>query len=162
MPVPLNINEINNLPKLNLPEFSFSFREDVAGFAEIYDSFRNCYIKLTPEEWVRQNFARYLVETRGYPKSRIKLELNLKIADSNRRCDIVYFDKNLNPEIIVECKSANIELEQKTFSQISLYNSLLKVKYLIITNGINHYVTQIDYNLNKFEFLKYIPEYTKG
>ncbi len=161
MPVPLNIESISNLPKLNLPEFQFKFREDELGFAEIFDNFRKRYIKLTPEEWVRQNFAMYLVHYKGYPQSRIKLEKSIKIGDSNKRCDIVYFDKNLCPEIIIECKSTDISLSNRTFSQIAMYNSLLKVKYLIATNGFTHYVSKIDYENNKFEFINYIPDFIK-
>ena len=159
MPVPLNIDNIDKLPRLNLPEFHFKFREDVSGFAEIFDTFRKRYVKLTPEEWVRQNFALYLVHNQGYPQSRIKLEKSLKISGTLKRCDIVYFDKSMNPEIIVECKSADVSLVNRTFSQVAMYNSLLKVKYLIITNGLTHYVTQIDYENNKFEFLNIIPKY---
>ncbi|MBX3044197.1 MAG: type I restriction enzyme HsdR N-terminal domain-containing protein [Candidatus Kapabacteria bacterium] len=159
MPVPLNINDIDKLPKLNLPEYSFKFREDSFGCAEIYDQFRKRYIKLTPEEWVRQNFAVYLTKYLEYPQSRLKLEKTVKIGNSQKRCDIVYFDKNLGPEIIVECKSADIVIKRSPFAQIAMYNSLLKVKYLIVTNGLTHYIMQIDYLNNKFEILNYIPAY---
>jgi hypothetical protein len=161
MPAPLNINNISNLPRLNLPEFKFKFREDEFSNAEIYDNFRKRYIKLTPEEWVRQNFVMYLVNYKGYPQSRIKLEKSLKIGDSLKRCDIVYFNKSLTPEIIIECKAADVPLTNRTFSQIAMYNSLLKVKYLIATNGLVHYVSKIDYLENKFEFVDYIPDFIK-
>ena len=161
MPVPLSTEKLAGLPGLNLPEYDIKLRCDESGNAEIYDCFRKRYISLTPEEWVRQNFALYLVKHQGFPQSRIKLEKYLKIAGNSRRCDIVYFDKSLNPEIIVECKSADIKISHKTFNQIALYNSALKVKYLIVTNGITHYVAQIDYENHKYDFLNYIPEYKK-
>lgn len=159
MPVPLNIENIETLPKLNLPEFQFKFRADEVGNAEIFDNFRKRYVKLTPEEWVRQNFALYLVQYQNYPLSRIKFEKTLRISGSMRRCDIVYFDKSMQPEIIVECKSTDVSLINRTFSQAAMYNSILKVKYLIITNCLTHFVTQIDYDNNKFEFLNSIPKY---
>lgn len=161
MPVPLNIKNTDNLPVLNLPQIQFKFREDEFGYIEIFDSFRKKFIKLTPEEWVRQNFAMYLVMFKGYPQSRIKLEKTIKIGKSNKRCDIVYFDKELNPEIIVECKSVEINLSQSTFAQASMYNSQLKVKYLMITNGLEHYIIQPDYENKEFKFLNFIPDYQK-
>jgi hypothetical protein len=158
MPAPLTIDKISGLKPLNLPEFAIKFRNN-AGFAEIYDSFRKKFVFLTPEEWVRQNFALYLSETKGFPKSRIKLEKPLLIAGTRRRCDIVYYDKNLLPEIIVECKSTDVNISSSIFSQIGLYNSSLQVKYLIVTNGLVHYVAEMDYENKKYIFLDYIPEY---
>lgn len=156
-----NIENKIQLPGLNLPENKIKIRSNPRGFVEIYDSFRKRYTLLTPEEWVRQNFALYLVNDKGYPQSRIKLEKSLKIAYTNRRCDIVYYDKMLEPKIIVECKSTDINITHKTFTQIALYNSSLKVKYLIVTNGLTHYVAEIDYANQKYEFINYIPEFNK-
>ncbi|MDX9790895.1 MAG: type I restriction enzyme HsdR N-terminal domain-containing protein [Candidatus Kapaibacterium sp.] len=152
------MDNINNLPKLNLPEFKFKFRKNEDDKLEIYDKFRNKYLILSPEEWVRQNFAEYLVICKGYPRSRIRLEKSIMIAENKRRCDIVYYNKKLEPEIIVECKSIDVKINHLVYSQIAMYNSLLKVKYMIVTNGINHFVTYIDYINKKFEFLNHIPD----
>jgi len=161
MPAPINIKNIAKLPKLNLPLFDINVRSDSYGNAEIFDEFRKKYVILTHEEWVRQNFAVYMHKYLDYPIGRIKLEHQLVIAGNNRRCDIVYFDKSLNPEIIVECKSTKINISKSTFNQIALYNSALNVKYLIVTNGINHFAAEIDYSKNEYIFLDVIPEFNQ-
>jgi hypothetical protein len=145
-----------NLTELNLPHYDF--RIDDSGYSlKIFDEFRKKYLVLTPEEWVRQNFVKFLIFERRYPVGLLKLEHKIKLERVWKRCDIIIFDKSLNPHLIVECKAPEINISQNTFNQIGLYNSKLKVKYLIATNGLQHICLQSDYKNNSFMFLKDIP-----
>lgn len=146
--------------KLNLPSFSFKFKS-MENKLYIFDMLRKKYVVLTPEEWVRQNFARYLIGNKNYPKSIIAIEKQLKINNTTKRTDILLFDKNGNPDIIVECKAPSIKINQKTFDQIARYNLKLNANYLIITNGLQHFYCKIDHQLEKYHFLKDIPDYVK-
>jgi hypothetical protein len=149
------------LEKLNLPSFQFKF-DDSEGVLKIYDTIRNKYIVLTPEEWVRQNFVRYLNESLSYPKSRTKIEHNLKYGELNKRCDIIIYDKSGNPQIIVECKAYSIKLSQSTVNQLATYNSQLGSKYLCITNGNNHYYYVLNSDTNKYEAIKTFVNYNEN
>ena len=142
--------------KLDLPQFEFRIEAD-GDSLKIFDEFRKKYLVLTPEEWVRQNFVKFLVYNRKYPVGLLKLEHKIKLDRVWKRCDIIIFDKSLNPHLIVECKAPEINISQETFNQIGLYNSKLKVKYLIATNGLKHICLQSDYTKNSFMFLKDIP-----
>jgi len=146
--------------KLNLPSFSFKFKS-MENKLYIFDMLRKKYVVLTPEEWVRQNFARYLIGNKNYPKSIIAIEKQLKINNTTKRTDILLFDKNGNPDIIVECKAPSIKINQETFDQIARYNLKLNANYLIITNGLQHFYCKIDHQLEKYHFLKDIPDYVK-
>jgi hypothetical protein len=145
-----------NLPKLNLPQFDFKFDES-GNCLKIFDEFRKKYLVLTPEEWVRQNFVKFLVFERKYPPGLLKLEHKIKLDRVWKRCDIIIFDKSLKPHLIVECKATEVNISQNTINQIGLYNSKLKVKYLVATNGLQHICLQSDYSNNSFFFKNDIP-----
>ena len=144
--------------KLNLPEYSFTIRNK-NGKHEIFDSIRGKYVSLTPEEWVRQNFIRYLIEEKGFPASLIAIEKGLTVNSKPRRFDAVAYNKAGNPLVLIEFKSVNIKISQKVFEQIAVYNQLLKVKYLIVSNGLKHYCCKIDFPNRTFNFLHDIPDY---
>jgi len=148
----------NILQKLKLPEYKFRIKQDKNSYL-IYDEFRSKYVALTPEEWVRQNFVHYLVNELSFPGSRISIEMFLKDGTNIRRCDAVVFDRKLNPQVIVECKKPEIKISQKTFNQIGRYNISLKVKYLIVTNGLSHYFCELDDNKGTYTFFENIPDY---
>ena len=120
---------------------------------------RNKYVSLTPEEWVRQNFISYLINDKSYPKGRIGNEISLLQNGIKRRADSVIYDKYGVPFMIIEYKAPEIKITQQVFEQIVRYNMVLKVKYLIVSNGINHYCCTIDYDMNKVTFIKDIPDY---
>jgi hypothetical protein len=149
----------NIAQKLNLPEYDLRIKQDNSNIL-IYDEFRSKYVVLTPEEWVRQNFIHYLVKELSYPKSRIAIEYFLNDGEKNRRCDAVIFDKTLKAQAIVECKKPDINISQSTFNQIGRYNILLKVKYLIISNGLAHYFCKINHKNQTFKFYESIPDYS--
>ena len=145
------------LRKLNLPDYQFQFNTD--GKPAIYDIIRKKFMILTPEEWVRQNFVRYLIQDRKYPKSRIKLEHNIKVGNVTRRCDAVFFNKNMTPEILMEFKAPDIPITTKTIFQGDVYNMELKAKLIVISNGLEHLILLPDYLKQEFQQLNEIPVY---
>jgi len=144
--------------KLNLPEYQFRIKELNAKF-QIFDDQRKKFVALTPEEWVRQNFLQYLIRDKNYPQSLISVEGGLKLFRRSKRTDIVVFNSQGKPLLIVECKSPETIINQDVFDQILRYNMALQVKYLILTNGLNHFICTIDYLNQSYHFLQEIPEY---
>lgn len=144
--------------RLNLPEYNIKIAER-NGKKVIFDILRRKYVALTPEEWVRQHFVHFIIERKGYPQTLIANEVELKIGNKSLRCDSVLYDRNMQPRMIIEYKSPSIELQQKVFNQISTYNLLLKVDYLIVSNGMQHYCCKMDYENQKYLFLEEIPNY---
>lgn len=144
--------------QLNLPTYECRLREQ-NGKQQIFDVLRRRYVALTPEEWVRQHFVHYLIEHKGYPKGLLANEVELRVGEKHLRCDTVLYDKALHPKIIVEYKAPEIAITQRVFNQITVYNMLLHVDYLIVSNGMQHYCCQMDYDQNRYMFLSDIPSY---
>lgn len=144
--------------RLNLPQYAIK----IGGTPEkttILDILRRKYVALTPEEWVRQHFIHYLIEHKGYPKAYLANEIELKVSGKRLRCDSVLYNKELLPQMIIEYKAPTIQLTQKVFDQISVYNMILHVDYLIVSNGLQHYCCKMDYEHQKYLFLKEIPDF---
>jgi type I site-specific restriction endonuclease len=146
------------MENLNLPTYSFKIKSDLQRKL-IFDSIRKKYVVLTPEEWVRQNFIRFLVEEKGFPASLIAIEKKVDINLLPQRSDIVLYNKNANPVMIVECKASKVKITQEVFNQIARYNMKLRVPFLVVTNGLRHFCCYMDYNENSFKFLQEIPDY---
>lgn len=144
--------------KLNLPDFSDKLSINKVENT-IFDVFRKKNIILTPEEWVRQNFLWYMKENLGYPDGLLSVEMSLKINNLARRCDVVAFNRNGEPKLIVECKAPQIKINQKTFDQIATYNLKLKVNFLVVTNGLNHYCCLMNYENNSYSFMEDVPNF---
>lgn len=125
----------------------------------IFDEVRKKKVILTPEEWVRQNFIQFLHKVHNVPTTMMVLEKDLELNGLKKRADILIYDKEGKPFAIVECKASHIEISQDTFDQAARYNMVLKVPYLVVTNGLNHYYSKIDFEHNKFTFLKEFPAY---
>lgn len=125
----------------------------------IFDVVRKKYLLLTPEEWVRQNFIQYLNKVKKYPLGLMGVEQMVKYNSLKTRADIVMYNTEGKANIIVECKAPDVKITQDTFNQIAKYNSQLKVKYLLVTNGMNHYCCKMDYESNRITFLEEIPSY---
>ena len=123
----------------------------------IFDIIRKKYVLLTPEEQVRQNLIHYIIYTKKYPPTLIAVEKQLDINGRKRRFDIVVFNSEMQPQILIECKAPNVIIDQKTFDQANQYNWLLKAPLLVLSNGKKHYICKIDFDRNKYEFLKDIP-----
>ena len=144
--------------ELNLPAYKVNLTEK-DGKRLIFDFLRRKYVALTPEEWVRQHFTHYLVESKGYPQGLLANEMQLKIGDKHLRCDTVLYNKAMHPQMIIEYKAPTIQIQQKTFDQIVAYNLLLRADYLVVSNGLQHYCCHMDYEQNSYGFLREIPDY---
>jgi hypothetical protein len=146
------------LKELNLPQYSFKITGK-EGSEMILDPFRRKYVKLTPEEWVRQNFVQYLVREGKYPAGLIGIEVMFRYNKLKRRVDILVHKRSGEPVMIVECKSPDIKIDEKIFDQIVCYNMKFKVPYIVVTNGLVSYACKINHLENNFEFLLVIPLY---
>ncbi|MCI6550445.1 MAG: type I restriction enzyme HsdR N-terminal domain-containing protein [Prevotella sp.] len=143
---------------LNLPEFKIK----LAGTKDrplVLDVLRRRYVKLTPEEWVRQHFVHFLIEHKGYPEALLANEISLKIGEKALRADSVLFGRDLKPRMIIEYKAPSIPISQKVFDQIFTYNLILHVDYLVVSNGLEHYCCKMDHANQKYLFLEDIPSY---
>lgn len=147
------------MQQLNFPTYNFRFKNSENKTA-IFDEIRKKFIILTPEEWVRQNVVQYLLQEKKYPKSLINVEKLLKINGLVKRYDVVVFNKDGSIFILVECKAPEIKISQATFDQIARYNMTMKSEYLMVTNGLNHYFCQMDFENEKYTFLRELPDYS--
>jgi len=145
--------------QLNFPTYTFRFKNSENKLS-IFDDIRKKFIVLTPEEWVRQHCVNFLMIEKKYPKSLINVEKELFINGRKKRYDIVVYNSDGSINILIECKAPKIPITQKTFDQIAQYNLTLKANLLMVTNGLNHYYCQMDYNNERYDFLKEVPEYT--
>jgi hypothetical protein len=146
--------------EINLPPYEIKLREQ-NGRRQIFDFLRRRYVSLTPEEWVRQHFVHFLMEQKGYPKGLLANEVEQKIGDKKLRCDTLLYNKELRPRMIIEYKAPEIAITQRVFNQITVYNFLLHVDYLIVSNGRQHYCCRMDYEKGEYTFLQDIPHYTE-
>ena len=146
------------MQKLNFPEYQFRFKNSENKVA-IFDEIRKKFMLLSPEEWVRQNVVRYLIEEKKYPKSLINVEKVLKINGLTKRYDVVVFNPNGSILVLVECKAPEIKISQGTFDQIARYNLTLKAEYLMVTNGLKHYFCKMDFENEKYQFLESLPKF---
>ena len=144
--------------ELNLPKYGIKIANE-NGHLTIFDVLRRKYVALTPEEWVRQHFVHYLIGHKGYPQTLMANEIQLAIGNKKLRCDSVLYDRSLKPRMIIEYKAPTVNITQKVFDQITVYNMLLHVDYLVMSNGIKHYCCQMDYDNQKYLFLEDIPDY---
>ena len=147
------------MQKLNLPEYSFRIKT-TEGKSYIFDSLRKKYVRLTPEEWVRQNFVQFLIAEKNYSVSLITVEAAVKVNGNPQRADLVVFDRSGNPALVAEFKAPEIKISQQTFDQIVRYNMQLKVKFLIVSNGLDHFCCQINYAENSYLYLAEIPNFS--
>ncbi len=144
---------------LNLPEYpaKVTMRR---GKPFIWDSIRQKFVSLTPEEWVRQHFVHFLIERKGYPKELLANEVTIRLNNTTKRCDTVVYDRFLEPLMIIEYKAPHIEITGAVFDQIVRYDMALRVKYLLVSNGLQHYCCEIDQEKSAYAFLENLPEYT--
>lgn len=143
---------------LNLPAYTFQTRER-AGKRDIFDPIRQKYVRLTPEEWVRQHFVQYLIREHGVPRGLVAVEHGFTDQDMPRRADIVVHDRQGRPLLIAECKAPGVPVTQDTFDQVARYNRVLRVPYLVVTNGQDHYACRIDFEAATYRFLDELPLY---
>lgn len=120
--------------KVEFPKPEFKIKEE-AGKELIFDEIRKQWVRLTPEEWVRQNFIQYLIQTKNYPTALIGVEKEIKLGELKKRFDILVYDKNHQPWMMIECKAMDVALNEAVLAQVIRYNISIPVQYLIITNG---------------------------
>ncbi len=147
------------MQELNFPNYSFRFKNSENKIAA-FDEIRKKFVLLTPEEWVRLHTVQFLKTEKSYPLSLINVEKQLKLGKVVKRYDVVVFNTCGNIHIIVECKAPEVSITQATFDQIARYNMKLKANYLMVTNGLQHYICQMDYEQEKYVFLPELPSYT--
>lgn len=145
--------------ELNLPSFDINVKK-IGGKISILDPLRRKFVALTPEEWVRQHFVNFLLKEKGYPAALIANEVQIDLNKLKKRCDSVVYNRDLSPLMIIEYKAPDVDITQQVFDQIVRYNIVLKVKYLIVSNGLNHYCCIMNYDKQSFNYLSDIPNYT--
>jgi hypothetical protein len=147
--------------KLNFPAYTFRFKNS-ENKVSIFDEIRKKFIILTPEEWVRQHVVHFLMYEKKYPKSLINVEKVLTVNGLRKRYDVVVFNPDGSIHILVECKAPEIKISQATFDQIARYNMTMKARFLNVTNGLNHFYCQMDFENEKYEFLRNLPDYKEN
>ncbi len=149
------------MEKLNLPSYDhkIKYTDDKP---LIFDLIRKKYIVLGPEEWVRQHVLNFIIHHHDYPRALISVEGGLKYASRAKRTDIVVFNQNGLPWMVIECKAPEVKIDQKTFDQIAVYNKTLKSPFLMITNGLEHFICAYDQENNGYRFLEDLPAYKKA
>ncbi len=120
--------------KIEYPEHTYKIRQE-AGKEIIFDELRRLWVRLTPEEWVRQNFLQYIIQVKKYPSSLIAIEKELQLGELKKRFDILVYDLNHKPWIMIECKAMEIPLDENVLHQVLRYNISVPVPFLVITNG---------------------------
>ena len=146
------------MQKLHFPTYTFRFKNS-ENKPYIFDEIRKKFVVLQPEEWVRQHCVQYLINEKKYPKLLINVEKELKINNLKKRYDIVVFNNDGTIHLIVECKAPKIIINQSAFDQIARYNLALNATFLMVTNGLNHYYCSINFDEERYQFLKDIPQY---
>lgn len=144
--------------KLNLPPYPQRIREE-NGRRDIFDVARKKFVALTPEEWVRQHFVMFLMNDKSVPASLLSVEKGLMLNKMQKRTDIVVYDRSGLPALIVECKAPSVKITQDVFDQIARYNLTLKCRYLVVTNGIEHYCCEMFHAEKRYQFCPDIPDF---
>ncbi|MCM1296762.1 MAG: type I restriction enzyme HsdR N-terminal domain-containing protein [Muribaculaceae bacterium] len=132
------------------------------GILKVFDMLRSKYVALTPEEYVRQHFTAWLTGDLQYPKSLVSNEVSIMLNNTRRRCDTVVFRSDGSPLMIVEYKAPTVTINQEVFDQIARYNLVLRSRFLVVSNGINHYCCEMHYESDSYTFLPEIPKYDRN
>jgi predicted type IV restriction endonuclease len=145
---------------LDLLQYSGELKvKTIDGKRYIFDEIRRKWLVLQPEEMVRQLVIHYLLAEKGYNKNRISLEKGLKVNTLSRRFDVLAYDMQMRPFLLIECKAPQVDIGAAAFQQIANYNTTLKVPYLLVSNGRENFCCFIDYEKENFLFLEAIPDF---
>ena len=123
----------------------------------VFDQIRKKFVILTPEEWVRQHVVQYLLNDKKVPKSWISVEKQFTLAGLKKRFDVIVFLGDGSVQLLVECKAPSITISQETFDQIARYNMNFNAQFMMITNGLNHYYCNFDYENQQYLFCEDLP-----
>lgn len=147
-----------SLPALNLPTYDLR-TTDRDGREVVYDPIRQKYVPLTPEEWVRQHFVQYLIRALGVPRGLVAIEVLVRVHGQPQRADVVVHDRRGAPLLLVECKAPETSIDQSVFDQCARYNVVLGAPYLAVTNGVDHYACELDFEAHTYRYLDDLPDY---
>jgi hypothetical protein len=143
---------------LNFPSYEFRIREE-DGARTIFDPVRKKFVALTPEEWVRQHVIRYLTEEKKVPETLVRVEAEIKLYKTRKRFDLAVCDRNGKALLVVECKAPSVPLSQDVLDQVVRYNLTLKVKYLMLTNGLQHIFCLAGIDDGRVRILAGLPDF---
>ena len=145
--------------RLNFPtDYTFDLRE-IDGHREILDPLRRKYVRLTPEEWVRQHLVQYLTTELGYPRGLTAVEKGIDLHGKPFRADIIVYDTHGRAVLVAECKEPDVAIRQETFDQIAVYNRVVQARCMLVSNGLDHYCYAIDRKREEYHFLDRVPRY---
>ncbi|MXV51442.1 restriction endonuclease subunit R [Pedobacter sp. HMF7647] len=144
---------------LNLPEYPFRIRHD-SDVTYIFDEVRKKYLVLTPEEWVRQHFVKFLINERNYPRTLIKLEGGLTLNTLKKRSDITVFNTLGKIILLIECKAPSVKISQKTLDQVARYNMIHQTETVGVTNGLTHCFFKINFFNKSYEVINQLPYFS--
>ncbi len=144
------------MEKLNLPQVQLRIKH-LDDKIQVFDEVRKKFVALTPEEWVRQHFIHFLVKQQNFSAGLVAVEMLVKVNDLSQRADIVLYNRKGRPAVIVECKAPGVKITRAVFNQAARYNTKLKVDYLIVTNGLQHFCAKLLDNEGNYELQKEIP-----
>jgi hypothetical protein len=144
--------------QLNFPTYKFKTKRE-QDINYVFDIIRKKYVILTPEEWVRQHVVHYLITEKKYPPSLIAVERGLNVNGRQKRFDVLAFNKNGQPKLLVECKSPDIEIGKTVFEQIAVYNSQFSAPFLLVTNGFQHITVSYSEGFKDYLFMEEIPDF---
>lgn len=146
------------MQSLNFPPYTFRFKNSENKIA-VFDVLRKKFVVLTPEEWVRQHAVHFLLKEKNLPQSLLNVEKQLKVNNLTKRYDILAYNPDGSIHLVVECKAASVPITQDTFDQIARYNLALRSNFLMVTNGLQHFYCQMDYEQERYHFLPDIPKW---
>ena len=149
------------MDKLNLPNIDLNIRKHSTNSHEsdVFDIIRKKWVTLTPEEYVRQYFIHYMINSLSFPTTHISVEQAFQFENGKtQRADIVAYNSNGKPMMLIECKASSIKITNDIFTQATRYNAVVKAKYIIVTNGLSHYLLSTE-NFIDYNFEKKIPRY---
>lgn len=149
----------NVLTPLNFPPYPFRLQEREGGLY-IFDELRKKHLLCTPEEWVRQHLVQYMISQKLYPRGLVRIEGGLSVNERRRRSDVLFYNSLGEEHLLAECKSPAVKITDKVFSQVALYNTQHRAKYLLVTNGLEHFCCEMDYEHHSYRFINSIPAYT--
>jgi hypothetical protein len=146
------------MDNINLPAFPFRMREN-QGKQQIFDDIRKKFVALTPEEWVRQHFVKFLQLQCGYPAALMAIEMPVSVNSLKQRADIVVYNRMGKPSVIVECKAPSVAIDNQVFDQAARYNLKLNVDFLMVTNGLVHFCAKLDYKNSSYAMMQKPPHF---
>ncbi|MCH7401085.1 type I restriction enzyme HsdR N-terminal domain-containing protein [Belliella kenyensis] len=144
---------------LNFPSFDFKIQDGQDGSLMVFDALRKKFLVLTPEEWVRQHIVQLLLTQFNYPKSLFVLEKGVKYNTLQKRFDVLVYDREGLPFLLIECKAPSVKLSQSTLSQVCTYNQTLRAPYLGISNGKQHIFLELDPNTLEYSQISKLPTF---